>query len=154
MLRPACMRASLLAACAVMVLSACDFAQDKDAAAAYAERYFAAATLEDVSAVLPLYSPRFFAVTPRGTWLDTLQHLRDRCGTPTAHTLVNWVVTHNVGTNAGTTVKLIYDVRHERCRTTETLVIFRPPDGGFSIIGHFFQMNESAPAGSEKTTTT
>ncbi|MGO9804578.1 MAG: hypothetical protein ACLPQ6_00240 [Steroidobacteraceae bacterium] len=147
-------RAFLPAACAVMVLCSCDFTQDKDAAAAYAERYFAAATLEDVAAVLPLYSPRFFSVTPRETWLDTLQHLRDRCGTPTAHTLANWVVTHNVGTNAGTTVRLIYDVRRERCRTTETLVIFRPPDGGFSIIGHFFQMNGPAPAGSEKTTTT
>ena len=134
-------------------MSACDFAEDKDAAAGWAERYFAAATGSEISAVLPLYSPRFFAVTPRETWLGTLQQLRDRCGTPSTHQLKNWTVTHHVGVNAGTTVKLIYDVKYERCRITETLVVFSPPEGGFSIVGHFFQVTQAAPSGSGKTTT-
>jgi hypothetical protein len=148
------LRAFLLGACAGAALSACGFAQDKADAAAYAERYFAAATQDELSAVLPLYSPRFFAATPRETWLETLQQMRDRCGTPSVHKLDNWLVTHNFGKDAGTTVKLLYDVKYERCRLTETLVIFKPPDAGFGIIGHSFHMNQTAPAGSGKTTTT
>jgi Protein of unknown function (DUF4019) len=147
------MRAFLLGVCAGAALSACDLLQDKEDATACAERYFAAADHGEVSAVLSLYSPRFFAATPRETWLEALQQVRDRCGTPSTHKLDNWSVTHNVGANAGTTVKLLYEVRYQRCRMTETLVIFRPPDEGFSIIGHNFHVDQAAPAGSGKTTT-
>jgi len=144
----------LLAACAALVLAACGFTEDKNAAASYADRYFAAAAQDDVTAVLPLYAPRFFITTPRATWVETLKQVRDRCGKPTFHRLETWLVTHNVGTNAGTTAKLVYEVHYERCRTTETLVISRPPDGDFGIEGHSFHMNGSAPAGSDRTTTT
>lgn len=146
-------RAAVLLA-TVLALSGCDLAADRDAAAAYADRYFAAAAQDDLTAVLGLYSQRFFSVTPRDTWMSTLTQLRDRCGRPETHKLENWTVTRNVGTNVGTTVRLVYDVRYTRCRVTETLTLLRPPAGDFGIFNHAFRMNESAPAGAPNTTTT
>jgi hypothetical protein len=143
----------LLGVCLGAALSACGFAQDKAEAAAYAERYFATAAHDDISAVLPLYSPRFFAATPRETWLGTLTQVRDHCGKPSTHELQAWSVFNKVGKDAGISVKLVYDVKYERCRMTETLLVFKPAEGGFSVVGHHFQVNQAAPAGSGKTTT-
>jgi hypothetical protein len=149
------MRASaiVVVACAAVALAACGFTEDKGAAAAFADRYFAAAALDDVTAVLPFYSPRFFITTPRERWVEALRQHRDRCGKPSSHELENWMVTRTVGMNAGTMVKLVYAVRYERCQTRETLMIFRPLGGDFGIEGHSAQITGSAPAGSEKTTT-
>lgn len=146
--------AALVAACALAALPACGLTEDRDAAAAYAERYFAAARQDDLSGVLGLYSQSFFSSTPREGWMSTLRQVRERCGTPQTHRLENWGVTQKVGSDAGTTVRLIYEVGYARCRMTETLSIFRPPGGDFGIIGHSFQMNGSAPAGAGSTTTT
>jgi hypothetical protein len=145
---------TVLTVCAIAALSGCGLAEDREAAAVYADRYFAAAAQDDLSAVLGLYSQRFFSVTPRETWMGTLTQVRDRCGRPQTHKLENWAVTRNVGTNAGTTVRLVYEVHYARCRMTETLTLLRPPAGGFGIFAHSFRMNESAAAGAPNTTTT
>jgi hypothetical protein len=154
MARAAALLATVPAACATLALSGCGLTAERDAAAACADRYFAAAAQDDLTAVLGLYSQRFFSVTPRETWMSTLTQLRDRCGRPETHKLENWTVTRNVGTNAGTTVRLVYEVRYTRCRVTETLTLLRPPAGDFGIVAHAFRMNESAPAGAPNTTTT
>jgi len=142
-----------LAACAVLALAACGITDEKNAAAACADRYFAAAALDDVTAVLPLYSPEFFTTTPRDTWVETLRQFRDRCRKPLSHDLVSWSVARRTGRDDHARAKLVYDVHYERCRTTETLELFRPSGAQFAIVSHSLEMNESAPAGSEKTTT-
>jgi hypothetical protein len=138
---------------AVVLAAACDFSRNREDAEAYAERYFAARQGDDVADALAFYSPKFFDGTPRDQWLATLRNLRDRCGTPTSHSLKNWMVTDQVGAASGSTTTLTYEVKYASCRVSETLVVSRPEGGEDKIIRHTLKLEATTPdtAGSAGT---
>ena len=138
---------------AVVVAAACDFSGNREDAEAFAERYFAAMRSDDVAGALAFYSPKFFDGTPRDQWLATLRNLRERCGTPTSHSLTNWMVTDQVGAASGSTTTLTYDVKYASCRLSETLVVSRPEGGEDKIIRHIVKLEGTMPdkAGSAGT---
>ena len=135
-------RATLLA----VTVSSCGFSQEKETAAAFVDAYFKAATATNVSAVLPFYSQQFFAVTPRATWIRTLQDMRGRCGSPTSHSLKGWRIDNGIGTESGSTADLVYDVRYVRCELTETISVFRTADGAQKILGHILKVEHASPS--------
>ncbi|HEY2463840.1 MAG TPA: hypothetical protein VGI32_07255 [Steroidobacteraceae bacterium] len=138
-------RRIFLATALVAINVSCDFSGDKDQATAYVDQYFNAAAGSNVETVLPFYSSKFFSVTPRGTWIETLKDVRARCGNPTSHQLKTWGVTNRIGTDAGSMAKLVYEVRYPRCHLTESFSVFRPDDGNRQIVGHFFKFDDAAP---------
>ena len=137
----------------IVAASACDFSESRDDGEAFAERYFAAMSSDDLTGALALYSPRFFDGTPRDQWLATLKNLRERCGLPASHTLKTWMVTNTVGTNGGSNTTLVYDVKYSSCRLTETLVVSKPDSGEDKIIRHVLKLEGAMPdkAGSAGT---
>lgn len=124
----------VLALCAVM---ACSFSEDRKQAEQLAEQYFAKMQSGDVEGVLSLYSSRFYQITSRADWRVFLENQRARCGVPKSHSLVTWNVLNSFGTNAGTTTRLVYDVRYSSCRVAEKMTLFKPSDGEIQIQGHF-----------------
>jgi hypothetical protein len=136
---------ALAAALAIIATSSCGTYAARDEAESFAERYFAARSGDDLAAVLPFYSARFFAGTPREQWLSSLQVVHDRCGTPTSHSLTGWTATNLVGTESGSTVTLTYDVRYASCRVSETLVVFKPDGGEDKILRHLMKLEGSTP---------
>lgn len=117
----------------------CAFSADRKEAEQLAEQYFATVRAEDLDAVLSLYSPRFFATTPREEWRKFLGEQRSRCGTPQSHALVNWDVLNSIGSNSGVRTTLVYDVQYLSCRMFETITAFKPSGGKMQIQGHFFK---------------
>jgi hypothetical protein len=136
---------ALAAALAIIATSSCGTYVARDEAESFVERYFTARSGDDLTAVLPFYSARFFAGTPREQWLSSLQVVHDRCGTPTSHSLKSWTATNLVGTESGSTVTLTYDVKYASCRVSETLVVFRPDGGEDKILRHLMKLEGSMP---------
>jgi hypothetical protein len=130
---------------AIVATSSCGSYEARDEAEGFVERYFTATGGDDVVAALAFYSPKFFAGTPRDQWLSTLQGVRDRCGTPTSHSLKGWTATNLIGTESGSTVTLTYDVRYASCRLSETLVVFRPEGGEDKILRHLIKLEGPMP---------
>lgn len=131
---------------AMIAASSCGTYAARDEAESLVERYFTARSGDDTAAALSFYSPKFFAGTPRNQWQATLQGLRDRCGTPTSHTLRGWTASNRVGTESGATVSLTYDVKYASCRLSETLVVFKPEGGENQILRHIMKLGGPIPA--------
>jgi hypothetical protein len=144
---------ALAAALAFIATSACGTYAARDEAEGLAERYFAARGGDDLAAVLPFYSAKFFAGTPRDAWLSSLQAVRDRCGTPASHSLKGWTATNLVGAESGSTVSLTYDVRYASCRMSETLVVFKPEGGEEKILRHLMKLEGGMPDNPAGTST-
>jgi hypothetical protein len=136
---------ALAAALAIIATASCGTYAARDEAESFAERYFTARSGDDMAAALSFYSPKFFAGTPRDQWQATLQNLRDRCGTPTAHSLKGWTATNRVGTQSGATVSLTYDVKYASCQLSETLVVFKPQGGENQILRHIMKLGGPLP---------
>ena len=114
----------------------CNFTEDKAEAQQLAEQYFAKMQAGDVEGALSLYSARFYAVTPRADWRAFLENQRSRCGTPKTHSLTTWNVFNSIGTNAGSTTTLVYDVQYSSCQVAEKMTFFKPSGGTVQIQGH------------------
>jgi hypothetical protein len=136
---------ALAAALAIIATASCGTYEARDEAEGFAERYFTVRSGDDLAAVLPFYSAKFFAGTPRDQWLSSLQVVHDRCGTPRSHALKSWTATNLVGTEGGSTVTLTYDVRYASCRVSETLVVFKPDGGEDKILRHLMKLEGSMP---------
>ena len=136
---------ALAAALAIIATVSCGTYAARDEAQQFAERYFTARSGDDVAAALAFYSPKFFAGTPRDEWQATLQGLRERCGTPTSHSLTGWTAATSLGTESGSTVTLTYDVRYASCRMSETLVVFKPQGGEDKILRHLMKLEGAMP---------
>ncbi len=144
---------ALAAALASIVTSSCGTYEARDEAQQFAERYFTARNGDDLAAVLPFYSAKFFAGTPREEWLSSLQVIHDRCGTPASHALKGWTATNLVGTESGSTVTLTYDVKYASCRMSETLVVFKPEGGEDKILRHIMKFEGATPDNPAGTST-
>ena len=131
-------RAALMAVVLCAAL-ACSFSEDRKEAEQFAEQYFSKMQGEDFEGVLSLYSARFFQVTSRADWRAFLENQRARCGTPKTHSLTTWNVLNSIGTNAGITTTLVYDVQYSRCRVSEKITLFKPSGGKIQIQGHFLK---------------
>ncbi len=124
----------------------CNFTEDKAEAQQLAEQYFAKMQAGDVEGALSLYSARFYAVTPRADWRAFLENQRTRCGTPKTHSLTTWNVFNSIGTNAGSTTTLVYDVQYSSCQVAEKMTFFKPSGGTVQIQGHFMQPKAGTPS--------
>lgn len=136
---------ALAAALAILGASSCGTYEARNEAQQFVERYFTVRSGDDLAAVLPFYSPKFFAGTPREQWLSSLQLVHDRCGTPTSHSLKGWTATNLLSTESGSTVTLTYDVRYASCRMSETLVVFKPDGGEDKILRHLMKLEGPTP---------
>jgi hypothetical protein len=136
---------ALAAALTIIASSSCGTYEARDEAQQFVERYFTARSADDLAAVLPFYSAKFFAGTPREQWLSSLQVVHDRCGAPTSHSLTGWTATNLVGAESGSTVTLTYDVRYASCRMSETLVVFKPGGGEDRILRHLMKLEGPTP---------
>lgn len=138
-------RAAIVAA-ALCLGTGCSFTEDKAEAQQLAEQYFAKMQAGDVEGVLSFYSARFYEVTPRADWRTFLENQRTRCGTPKTHSLTTWNVFNSIGTNAGSTTTLVYDVQYENCQVSEKITFFKPAGGAVQIQGHFMQPKAGTPS--------
>jgi hypothetical protein len=91
----------------------------------------------DIEGALSLYSERFYKATSRETWLEFLNDVRARCGTPKSHSLKTWNVMKLFSTDSGTRTTLLYDVQYSSCKMSEKMTIFIPAGGEGKIEGHF-----------------
>jgi hypothetical protein len=139
----------ILVAVTVSATAACGLTEGRQEAEAVADRYFAAIGAGDITGALSLYSERFYKVTPREKWLEWLNDVRARCGAPKSHSQTNWKVMSSVGSNGGTRVTLVYDVRYASCSVSETMMIFKPRGGEMQIEGHFQKADPVDPGGAE-----
>lgn len=124
----------------------CSFTEDKAEAQQLAEQYFAKMQTGDVEGALSLYSARFYEVTPRADWRAFLENQRARCGTPKTHSLTTWNVFNSIGTNAGSTTTLVYDVQYSNCQVSEKITFFKPSGGTVQIQGHFLLPKAGTPS--------
>jgi len=143
-----------LAVTLAALLTGCGFTEEKNRATALLERYFTAASTSDAAGLLAFYSEEFFAATSRGEFTRLLENIGARCGQRRTHRLANWNVTTRVGSHAGSTTVLTYDVEYARCQVTETITVFRPPDAEPKILGHHFQFLREDGLAPDKTATT
>ncbi|GAC1451538.1 MAG: hypothetical protein PVS2B3_00760 [Steroidobacteraceae bacterium] len=130
---------------ALIASPSCGTFEARDAAEKLIERYFAARSGDDLTAVLSFYSPRFFAGTPREQWLASLQAVQDRCGKPASHALKGWTAANRGGADSGATVTMTYDVSYASCQLSETLVVFEPEGGEIQILRHVMKLREPPP---------
>lgn len=132
----------MIALCAAF---GCSFSENRKEAEQLADRYFSMMQGSDVEAVLALYSPRFYAVTPRADWLSFLKNQRARCGVPKSHSLVTWNVFSSMGADAGVRATLVYDVHYSNCQVSEKITTFKSSDGKIQILGHFLAPKLDVP---------
>jgi len=124
------------------LLASCGMSESREESIAVADRYFAAMSTGDVAAALRFYSEKFFATTPRPEFERTLTDLTQRCGKVTSHKLASWATNSTIGTNAGSTTMLLYDVQYSACETSETMKIFKADGGAPQIVAHAIKVQQ------------
>jgi hypothetical protein len=126
------------AALALGILTGCNMLTGKDDADAVARQLYGSLQSGDYERAVSFYSPRFFEKTPKDDWVQNLKTVSSRLGDLQAYQLQTWNVQKNVGTSAGGTFyQLQYRVTYARYPATETLVLYRPLNGGdIKVLGH------------------
>jgi hypothetical protein len=126
------------AALALGILTGCNMLTGKDDADAVARQLYGSLQSGDYERAVSFYSPRFFEKTPKDDWVQNLKTVSSRLGDLQAYQLQTWNVQKNAGTSAGGTFyQLQYRVTYARYPATETLVLYRPLNGGdIKVLGH------------------
>jgi hypothetical protein len=130
---------------ALCAMAGCSFSESRQEAEHLADQYFSVMQGPDVEPALALYSPRFYAATPRAEWLRFLKDQRARCGVPKTHSLVTWNVFSSMGTDSGVRTTLVYDVHYSNCQMSEKITTFKPSNGKIQILGHFLAPKSGTP---------
>jgi hypothetical protein len=126
------LRSSILLGLIALLMAGCGGKGRADAEQ-LAAQYFAAIKEHNVDAVMPLYSPEFFQVTPEDKWRQLLIRVGEKLGPLQSYKEDYYNIFNMSG--SGTTVTLQFSVKYEKYDAKEIITVGNA-HGKFLITGH------------------
>jgi hypothetical protein len=124
---------SLITSC-TFTTSYSDRESDKNDAKKVCDKFFDALKRNDYKAVYPLFSDRFFRVTPKDTLNGILNMSKTELGNVITTGITDWETKVTRGTTMAGDYSLVYSVHREKYDSKEQFRLEQEIDGGIRIV--------------------
>ncbi len=127
----------IISALIVLLLAGCGYdrgVSKQEIITAIADEYFKAFQNNDFEKALALYSPKFFAQTPKEKWAESLKKVKSQLGDLSAYELIESETIPYYGQD--TLYLLVYKVTYSNFSAQEILGLAKPLFGKIQIVRH------------------
>lgn len=109
---------------------------DKEDAEKVIEEFYSYIDQNTFTKAEKLFSDEFYAVTSKVTLRDIFQKTNKNLGNYEKKVLVEWKTRRMTGTNSKTEYFFIYEVKYQKFKAKETVVLSKEKDGVIRIISY------------------